>query len=99
MFVVDLRSHGITGKDAALALEQAHIIVSKSCIPHDPEKPWITSGIRIGTPALATRNVTIPDAQLIASLIDDVIKNHADRAFIEKIRKQILQLCNKYPIF
>lgn len=99
MFVIDLRSHGITGKDAALALEQAAIIVSKSCIPHDPEKPWITSGIRIGTPALATRNITISDAQLIASLIDDVIKHHADQAFIEKVKKHILEICNKYPIF
>lgn len=99
MFIVDLRSHEITGKDAALALEQAHIIVSKSCIPHDPEKPWITSGIRIGTPALATRNITLSDAQLIACLIDEVIKHHTDLAFIEKVRKKIVELCNKYPIF
>lgn len=99
LFVVDLRSQQISGKDAAHALEQAQIIVSKSCIPFDPEKPWITSGIRIGTPALATRGITVEDARLLVYWIDDIIKNHNDIALIAKIRQHVINLCNKYPLY
>lgn len=74
LFVVDLRSIGITGHEAQHALEKAGIIVSKSCIPFDPAKPWITSGIRIGTPAITTRGMREEDAHAIVDKIDTILQ-------------------------
>ena len=99
MFVVDLRSKNVTGKKADHALEQAGIIVSRSCIPFDPEKPWITSGIRIGTPAITTRGIKEDDAQVIVELIDDVLTHSDDLNHLKNIRTKIEQLCNKYPVY
>ena len=97
LFVVDLRSKNVTGKAAETALEKAGINVSRSCIPNDPQKPWITSGIRIGTPALTTRG--IEEVQEIAQLIDDVIKNHENEMLLKSIKEQVHIFCGKYPIY
>ena len=97
LFIVDLRSKNITGRAAETALEKAGINVSRSCIPNDPQKPWITSGIRIGTPALTTRG--IEEVQEIAQIIDDVIKNHENEMLLKTIKEQVHIFCGKYPIY
>lgn len=100
LLIVDLRSKKITGKDAEIALEKAGLNVSRSCIPNDPQKPWITSGIRLGTPALTTRGIVKKEEiQEIAQLIDDVIKNHENEMLLKTIREQIDIFCSKYPIY
>ena len=98
LFVVDLRSKKLTGKQAAETLEKASIIVSKSCIPFDPEKPWITSGIRIGTPAITTRGMRQAQAQEIASLIDEALQARNDDASLTIIRHDVERLCKEFPI-
>jgi glycine hydroxymethyltransferase len=98
LLVVDLRSKNITGRAAELALEKAGIAISRSCIPFDTQKPWITSGIRIGTPAVTTRGMKESEMIAIAHLIDEVIKKHTDDAALAMIKQQVEQLCNKFPI-
>jgi len=99
LFIVDLRSKNIHGKQAAIALEKAGINVSKSCIPFDPEKPWVTSGIRIGTLAISTRGMKKTQAEYIASLIDDALKAKDDDIQLASIRVVVEQLCKKFPIY
>lgn len=98
LFVLDLRSKNITGKDAAAALERAGIIVSKSCVPFDTAKPWITSGIRLGTPALTTRGMKAPEMKQIARMIDDVLMHPHDTALIARVRDEAKQLCERFRI-
>lgn len=99
LFVVDLTSKKISGKKAAKALEKAGIVVSKSCIPNDPRKPWVTSGIRIGTPALTTRGMKEPEVIKIAEWFDLVIQHHADDQMLDNIRKEVETLCSQFPIY
>jgi len=98
MFIVDLQSKNITGRQAEINLEQAGIIVSRSCIPFDPQKPWVASGIRIGTPAITTRGMKEEQAQEIVELIDEVIKHHDNPAHLEQIKKAGQNRYKKYPI-
>ncbi len=98
LFIVDLRSKKITGLVAEQALEKAGIIVSRSGIPFDPEKPWITSGIRIGTAAITTRGMQTEDVVQIAQWIDDVIKQHDNDQFLAKIKSETAFFCTKFPI-
>lgn len=88
LFIIDLRSKNITGKAAQLMLERAGIVVNKNCIPFDPEKPWIASGIRIGTPAITTRGMKENEAVLITELVDMIISakgaDHATNIVSEK---------------
>ena len=100
LFIVDLRTKNITGKEAEVALEKAGITVTRSCIPNDPQKPGIASGIRLGTPALTTRGIhNKAEIEEIAQLIDDVIKNSSNEMLLETIRKQVHIFCSKYPIY
>lgn len=100
LFILDLRNKNITGRAAEAALERAGINVSRSCIPDDPQKPWITSGIRIGTPALTTRGIIKPEQiQEIAQLIDDVIKNPENEMLIKSIKEQVSIFCSTYPVY
>ena len=98
LFVVDLRSHNITGRKAEIALEKAGITATRSCIPFDPEKPWITSGIRIGTPAITTRGMEEQACKEIAHLIDDVIKHHENDVILNAIKIKVGNICFAYPI-
>ncbi len=98
LFVVDMRSKKINGLIAETALQKAGITVSRSCIPFDPEKPWVTSGIRIGTPAITTRGMKQKEVLEIVALIDEVINHAADDAKLRLIKEQVLKLCNKFPI-
>jgi glycine hydroxymethyltransferase len=98
LFIVDLRSKNITGLKAEIALEKAGITVTRSCIPFDPEKPWITSGIRIGTPAITTRGMQLESAIQIAHLIDDVIRHHDNDVVLNAIKVKVRSLCAEFPI-
>jgi glycine hydroxymethyltransferase len=99
LFIVDMRSKKMTGKTATLALEKAGIIVTKSCVPFDPEKPWITSGIRIGTPAITTRGMKEKEVHLIVEYMDEALKNHDDAIKLAQIKQEVLKLCGKFRIY
>ncbi|MGB4468176.1 MAG: serine hydroxymethyltransferase [Azovibrio sp.] len=99
VFLVDLRSKHITGKAAEVALGQAHITVNKNAIPKDPEKPMVTSGIRIGSPAMTTRGFTELEAEKIAHLIADVLDAPGDPAVLAKVREQVSALCQRFPVY
>jgi glycine hydroxymethyltransferase len=97
--LVDLRAKGITGKQAEDVLERAHITVNKNAIPNDPQKPMVTSGIRIGTPAVTTRGFEEIEAELVANLIADVIDAPGDEAVVARVRDQARALCRKFPVY
>jgi glycine hydroxymethyltransferase len=99
MFLVDLRSKGITGKDAEAALGRAHITVNKNAIPNDPEKPAVTSGVRIGSPAMTTRGFGKPQAEALAHLIADVLERPGDDKSVARVAEQIKALCAQFPVY
>jgi glycine hydroxymethyltransferase len=99
VFLVDLRAKNITGKEAEAALGRAHITVNKNAIPNDPQKPFITSGIRIGTPAMTTRGFTEIEAEEVANLIADVLDAPQDEAVIARVRQAVAALCRKFPVY
>ena len=99
MFLVDLRPKGITGKAAEEALDYAGITVNKNAIPFDPEKPFIASGIRIGTPAVTTRGLKEKEMAKIAAWIDRAITYHQNPKELAKIRTEIKALCLKFPMY
>jgi len=98
LFILDLTNKNLTGRQADRALELAGITVSRSCIPFDTQKPWITSGIRIGTPALTTRGMGSKEALEIAHLVDEVLSHHEDSALLERVKEKVLSLCKAFPI-
>ena len=98
LFIVDLRAQNISGRKAETVLEKAGITTSRSCIPFDPAKPWITSGIRIGTPAITTRGMQEQQMEEIAFFIDQVIKKHEDDAALKKIKEAVREFCLAFPI-
>ncbi|MGC3964185.1 MAG: serine hydroxymethyltransferase [Rhodocyclaceae bacterium] len=99
VFLVDLRNKKITGKEAEAVLGQAHITVNKNAIPNDPEKPFVTSGIRLGSPAMTTRGFTEIEAERVAHLIADVLDAPHDAAVIERVRNEVSALCKKFPVY
>src|SRR5690554_3713283 len=96
VFLVDLRAKHITGRDAEAALGRAHISVNKNAIPNDPERPMVTSGIRIGSPAMTTRGFGEAEAVQVAHLIADVLDAPADEAVIARVREQASELCRRF---
>jgi len=99
LMLVDLRSKGITGKQAEALLGQAHITVNKNAIPNDPEKPMVTSGIRIGSPAMTTRGFGAPEAIATAHLIADLLDRPEDAAQVEKVRAKVAELTRRFPVY
>ncbi len=99
VMLVDLRPKRLTGKDAEAALGEAHITVNKNTIPNDPEKPFVTSGIRLGTPAITTRGFREAEAELTANLIADVLDNPSDAANIAKVRERVNELTARFPVY
>ncbi|MDM8526496.1 serine hydroxymethyltransferase, partial [Desulfococcaceae bacterium HSG8] len=99
MILADLRNLGITGKAAQEVLGRAGITVNKNTIPFDTETPSITSGIRIGTPAVTTRGMTTSEMRIIARLIVDVLKNPSNETVIKKAEKEVRNLCKTFPIY
>ncbi|UOO91836.1 serine hydroxymethyltransferase [Vitreoscilla stercoraria] len=99
VFLVDLRAKQITGKAAEEALGKAHITVNKNAIPNDPEKPFVTSGIRLGTPAITTRGFDENDTRELAHLIADVLDTPNDAAALQAIAVKVTALCAKRPVY
>lgn len=99
MFLVDLRPKGITGKVAEISLDHAGITVNKNAIPFDPEKPFIASGIRIGTPAVTTRGLKEKDMTKVAAWINRAITNHQNPKELAKIKAEVKALCLKFPMY
>jgi glycine hydroxymethyltransferase len=99
LLLVDLRSKGITGKDAEKALDRAGITVNKHTVPGETASPFVTSGIRIGTPALTTRGFGVEEMKTIAGLIDDVVGAPDDEAVTERVRGTVRELCARHPLF
>jgi glycine hydroxymethyltransferase len=99
LFLVDLRAKNLTGRDAEAALGKAHITVNKNSVPHDPQKPFITSGIRVGSPAMTTRGMQELEAELLANLMCDVLEAHTDERVIARVRGEVKKLCKKFPVY
>lgn len=99
VFLVDLQAKQLTGKDAEAALGRAHITVNKNAIPNDPQKPFVTSGIRIGTPAMTTRGFKELEAEQLAHLIADVLDAPADEAVTERVIAAVKKLTTKFPVY
>lgn len=99
LMLVDLRSKGVTGKVAEKILEEAGITCNKNAIPNDPEKPFITSGIRLGTPAITTRGMKEEEARQIARMIIKVLNNPQDNKKIIEVKEEVLALTKKFPLF
>ncbi len=99
VFLVDLQSKNITGKEAEAALGNAHITVNKNAIPNDPQKPFVTSGIRIGTPAMTTRGFKEIEAEHVTNLIADVLDAPLDEAVLARVRSEVAALCKQYPVY
>ena len=99
LFLVSLVAKAMTGKDADAALGRAHITVNKNAVPDDPQSPFVTSGIRIGTPAITTRGFMQADAALTATLICDVLDNLGDTQIEDRVRSQVAQLCSRFPVY
>jgi glycine hydroxymethyltransferase len=99
LFLVDLQAKQITGKDAEAALGLASITVNKNAIPNDPQKPFVTSGIRIGTPAMTTRGFGDGEAEKLANLIADVLDAPADQAVIARVAREARAMCERFPVY
>ena len=99
VMLVDLRSKNITGKAAEAALGHAHMTINKNAIPNDPEKPMVTSGVRIGTPAMTTRGFKDEEARATAHLIADVLDNPHDEAHIAAVRTQVHAPTSRFPVY
>jgi len=99
VMLVDLRAKKITGKAAEAALGAAHITVNKNAIPNDPEKPFVTSGIRLGSPAMTTRGFGPAEAEQVGNLIADVLDNPEDAANLERVRAKVGELTRRFPVY
>jgi len=99
VMLVDLRAKGITGKLAEAVLGQAHMTINKNAIPNDPEKPMVTSGVRIGTPAMTTRGFKDEEARLTAHLIADVLDKPDDPGHIAAVRAKVHALTERFPVY
>jgi glycine hydroxymethyltransferase len=99
LFLVDLVNRGLTGKAADAALGSAHITVNKNAVPNDPQSPFVTSGIRVGTPAMTTRGLMVDEARALAGWMCDVLDHIEDEAVIARVRGQVTELCGRHPVY
>lgn len=99
LMLVDLIARGVTGKAVDAALGRAHITVNKNAVPNDPQSPFVTSGIRVGTPAVTTRGFSKADCVTLADWICDVIERLDDEAVIERVRGAVSEICRRYPVY
>jgi glycine hydroxymethyltransferase len=99
LFLVDLIDKGISGKDADAALGRANITVNKNTVPNDPRSPFVTSGLRIGTPAVTSRGMGEGEMSRLAAWIAEVVEDVEDEARVERVREQVLDLCADYPVY
>jgi glycine hydroxymethyltransferase len=99
LFLVDLIGRSYTVKDADAALGRAHITVNKNTVPNDPRSPFVTSGLRIGTPAITTRGFGVPEASQLAGWIADVLEDVGDEAVLDRTRRAVVELCRRHPVY
>jgi len=99
LFLVDLIDKGLTGKLADAKLGEAHITVNKNAVPNDPQSPFVTSGIRIGTPAVTTRGFGKEECVELAGWICDVLDDPENHAVIERVRHQVTEICRRFPVY
>ena len=99
MFLVDLQSKGLTGKDAEQILGKANITVNKNAVPKDPQKPMVTSGIRIGSPAMTTRGFSVVEAEQLANLIADLLDARGEDKAHQRVIAEVKKLCDKFPVY
>ena len=99
LFLVDLIDKNITGKDADAALGRAHMTVNKNAVPNDPRPPMVSSGLRIGTPAVTTRGMKEAEVKQLSHWIADVLDTMGDESVIERVRTQVLALCRRFPVY
>ncbi len=99
LLCVDLRSIGITGKKASALLQAVDITVNKNTIPDDPEKPFVGSGIRLGSPAVTSRGMGIKEMEIIANAITKILKNPEDESIKKEVKQTVTQLCKQFPIY
>jgi len=99
VLLVDLRSKGVTGKEAETVLQQAHITCNKNSIPSDPQRPTVTSGIRLGSPAITTRGFEGEQAAATATMIADVLDNPRDEANTAAVRTRVAELAGAFPVY
>ncbi len=99
MFLVDLVDKGLTGKDADAALGMANITVNKNAVPNDPQSPFVTSGLRIGTPAATTRGFKEEEITLVATWICDVLEDINNQEVIGNVKEKVIELCSRFPVY
>jgi glycine hydroxymethyltransferase len=99
LFLVDLRGKDVTGKEAEEALGRAHITLNKNSVPNDPQKPFVTSGIRIGTPAITTRGFTELECEQVAHLVADVLDDARNEASLARVADAAVELCRRFPVY
>jgi glycine hydroxymethyltransferase len=99
LFLLDLVGRDYTGKDADAALGSAHITVNKNAVPNDPRPPFVTSGLRIGTPAITTRGFGEPEARQVGGWIADVLDAMGDHSTIARVRAEVLAVCRRFPVY
>jgi glycine hydroxymethyltransferase len=99
MFLLDLRAKNITGKDAEDALGRAHMTVNKNAIPNDPQKPAVTSGVRIGSPAMTTRGFGEDEANRLAGLMADVLEDPRNELTLQRVAREVKTMCAKFPVY
>jgi glycine hydroxymethyltransferase len=99
LFLLDLIGRSYTGKDADAALGRAHITVNKNAVPNDPRPPFVTSGLRIGTPAITTRGFGPGESRQVGGWIADVLDAIGDDSAIERVRAQVLAICGRFPVY
>jgi glycine hydroxymethyltransferase len=99
MMLIDLRNKNISGKDAEIALGKAEITVNKNMVPFDDKSPFVTSGIRLGTPAITTRGLVESDMETIVAMIDKVLMNHTNEELLEEVADDVNEMMSERAIF
>src|ERR1700693_5409994 len=99
LFLLDLIDKNLTGKDADAALGRAHMTVNKKAVPNDPRPPMVSSGLRIGTPAVTTRGFEQPEVVQLTNWIADVLDTHGDESTVERVRAEVMKICRRFPVY
>jgi glycine hydroxymethyltransferase len=99
LFLLDLIGRSYTGQDADAALGRAHMTVNKNAVPNDPRPPFVTSGLRIGTPAITTRGFGLEESRRVGAWIADVLDAMGDESVVERVRGQVLEICRRFPVY
>jgi glycine hydroxymethyltransferase len=99
LFLVDFIGKDFTGKDADAALGAANITINKNSVPNDPQSPFVTSGIRVGTPAVTTRGFGVAEVELLAGWMCDILDDVTDTGTIDRVRQQVLEICSRFPVY